>query len=109
MICVYCLSFAPALLYLESSKNAGSNYQLLFFFIFVVQMGDALPIHLGQAVRPPHHRGVDQPKPHLGRLLGGVASNTLLGAALWWAIPPFQPWQAAVLALVASVLGFAAG
>jgi phosphatidate cytidylyltransferase len=41
--------------------------------------------------------------------LGGVASNTLLGAALWWAIPPFQPWQAAVLALVASVLGFAGG
>src|SRR4029078_615783 len=42
MICVYCLSFAPALLYLEPPGHKGSNYRLFFFFIFVVQMGDAL-------------------------------------------------------------------
>ena len=42
MICVYCLSFAPALLYLNIKDYAGSNYRLLFFFILMVQMGDAL-------------------------------------------------------------------
>jgi phosphatidate cytidylyltransferase len=32
----------------------------------------------------------------------------LLGAALWWATP-FQPWQAAGLTLVISILGFCGG
>jgi phosphatidate cytidylyltransferase len=109
MICVYCLSFAPALLYLESSKNAGSNYQLLFFFIFVVQMGDALQYIWGKLFGRRIIVASISPNRTWEGFLGGVASNTLLGAALWWAIPPFQPWQAAVLALVASVLGFAGG
>ena len=109
MICVYCLSFAPALLYLEASKNAGSNYQLLFFFILVVQMGDALQYIWGKLFGRRIIVASISPNRTWEGFLGGVASNTLLGAALWWAIPPFQPWQAAVLALVASVLGFAGG
>jgi phosphatidate cytidylyltransferase len=39
---------------------------------------------------------------------GGVASATLIGTALWWATP-FEPWQAAGMALVISVMGFAGG
>ena len=109
MICVYCLSFAPALLYLKASKDAGSNYQLLFFFIFVVQMGDALQYIWGKLFGRRIIVASISPNRTWEGFLGGVASNTLLGAALWWAIPPFQPWQAAVLALVASVLGFAGG
>src|SRR5436190_1667263 len=40
--------------------------------------------------------------------VGGVASATLLGAALWW-ITPFSPWQAALMALVINLMGFCGG
>src|SRR5690242_3980220 len=46
MICVYCLSFAPALLYLDLHRQGhpaeGANFRLLFFFILMVQFSDAL-------------------------------------------------------------------
>jgi phosphatidate cytidylyltransferase len=41
-------------------------------------------------------------------LIGGVASATALGAALWW-ITPFSPLQAAGLAFVACLMGFLGG
>jgi phosphatidate cytidylyltransferase len=40
--------------------------------------------------------------------LGGVASSALLGAAFWWATP-FPPWDAAGMALLISIMGFAGG
>jgi phosphatidate cytidylyltransferase len=108
MICVYCLSFAPALLYLNIKDYAASNYRLLFFFILMVQMGDALQYIWGKLIG----RHIIVPTISSNRtwegFFGGVASNTLLGAALWWATP-FQPWQAAGLTLIISVLGFCGG
>jgi phosphatidate cytidylyltransferase len=109
MICVFCLSFAPALLYLEiKSHHNSSNYRLLFFFILMVQMGDALQYIwsklIGRRVIVP----TISPNRTVEGFLGGVASNTLLGAALFWATP-FEPWQAALLSFFVSVLGFAGG
>jgi phosphatidate cytidylyltransferase len=108
MICVYCLSFAPALLYLNIKDYSGSNYRLLFFFILMVQMGDALQYIwgklIGQRIIVP---SISSNRTWEG-FFGGVASNTLLGTALWWATP-FQPWQAAGLTLIISVLGFCGG
>ena len=37
-----------------------------------------------------------------------MLSATLLGAALWW-LTPFAPAQAALMALVAALMGFAGG
>src|SRR6185436_19916518 len=93
----------------EITPHQGSNYRLLFFFFFVVQMGDALQYIWGKLIGRHIIVASISPNRTWEGFLGGVASNTLLGAALWWAIPPFRPWQAAVLALVASVLGFAGG
>jgi phosphatidate cytidylyltransferase len=42
-------------------------------------------------------------------LLGSATSTALLAAVLWWAAPPFQPWQAAIVGLVVAVVGFAGG
>lgn len=111
MICVYCLSFAPALLYLKFGKNPqqGANYPLLFFFIFMVQMGDALQYVWGKLFGKHVIVATISPNRTWEGFAGGVASNTLLGAALFWAIPPFRPWQAAGMALVISVMGFAGG
>jgi phosphatidate cytidylyltransferase len=111
MICVYCLSYAPALLYLDingpdSSRDPGVNARLLFFFVLVVQMNDVLQYAwgkwLGRTLIAP---AISSSKTWEG-FLGGVASATLLGTALWWATP-FQPWEAAGLSLVISIMGFA--
>ena len=40
--------------------------------------------------------------------VGGVASATLVGAALAW-LTPFAPWQAALIALVVCLMGFFGG
>jgi phosphatidate cytidylyltransferase len=108
MICVYCLSFAPALLYLKLDKTQdGANYPLLFFFIFMVQMGDALQYIWSKLVGRHVIVATISPNRTWEGFAGGIASNTLLGAALWWAIPPFKPWQAAGMALLVSIMGFA--
>jgi phosphatidate cytidylyltransferase len=42
-------------------------------------------------------------------LLGSATSTALLAAVLWWAAPPFEPWQAALVGFVVAVMGFAGG
>ena len=48
------------------------------------------------------------PKKTWEGFLGGVATATLLGTALWWATP-FTPWQAAGRSLTITLLGFVGG
>lgn len=111
MICVYCLSFAPALLSLELRNSSGvssASARLLFFFILVDQMGDVLQYTWGKLVgRTVIAPGINQSRTWEG-YFGGVASTTLLGTAMWWATP-FAPWQAAAMSLLISVMGFAGG
>lgn len=144
MICVYCLSHAPALLYLEiappapqqsqaeanqsaaadapqteepapaggSTGNASlgqsTNARLLFFFLLVVTLGDAFQYAseklLGKHVIAP----AISPNRTWEGYLGGVACATLFGAAMWWATP-FEPWEAAIMSVVITTMGFAGG
>src|SRR5207344_597659 len=48
MVCVYCLSYAPALLSLSIRNYEGQNPRLLFFFVLVVQLGDVLQYAWGK-------------------------------------------------------------
>jgi phosphatidate cytidylyltransferase len=41
-------------------------------------------------------------------LVGGIASATLVGSALWW-MTPFTPLQAALICLVITLMGFLGG
>ncbi len=117
LICVYSLSYAPALLNLtlvsqDSSGEwrpwTGSNVLLLFFLILIVQVSEAMQFLwgklLGRTIIAPaisHNRTWEG-------FLGGAASATLAGGALWWATP-FEHWMAALMSLVISVMGFAGG
>lgn len=166
LICVYCLSYAPALLTLapESDPNppgvasvpaaggteqalpsrghsdgppngqadngqpanpqrdaptvhspngtpqiAGYSGALLVFFVLIVQCSDALQYIWSQI--PSKHvivPTINSTKTWEG-LLGGTASVTLIGAALYWATP-FQGrwwWMAAVMSTVIALMGFA--
>ncbi|HEV2972033.1 MAG TPA: phosphatidate cytidylyltransferase [Pirellulales bacterium] len=110
LICVYCLSFAPALLYLNlpNRGSEGANFRLLFFFILMVQFSDALQFLWSKLVGRTVIAPTVSPSKTWEGFLGGTASATLLGAALWWATP-FEPWGAAGMSLLTSIMGFAGG
>ena len=108
MVCVYCVSHAPALLILDIPGYAGENAKLLLYLFLVVQMSDVLQYVWGKlAGRHPIAPTVS-PNKTVGGFVGGVASAVLLGTALW-PMTPFGPWQAAGMSLVITLLGFAGG
>ena len=113
VVCVYCLSFAAALLHVrirgQDPANSGANFRLLFFLILLVQFADCMQYvwsrMLGQRLVAP---AVSSNRTWEG-LLGSATSTALLAAVLWWAAPPFQLWQATLAGLVVAVMGFAGG
>jgi phosphatidate cytidylyltransferase len=117
LICVYSLSYAPALLNLKLNTHTsdggwqlwpGSNVLLLFFLILVVQVSEAMQFLWSKLLgRHAIAAAISHNRTWEG-FLGGVGSATLLGAALWWATP-FEPWIAALMSLVVSMMGFAGG
>ncbi len=110
LICVYCLSFAPAILFLPLGPLAseGDNFRLLFYFVLMVQLSDALHFLWSKLVGLHVIAPTISPNKTWEGLAGGTASATLLGAALWWATP-FPIWGAAGMSLLISLMGFAGG
>jgi phosphatidate cytidylyltransferase len=113
MICVYCLSHAPALLSLKLSPTQAepdyaANSRLLFFLVIVVQMGDVFAYVWGKLLGRHVIAPAINPDKTWEGFFGGVGSATLLGAALWWATP-FDPAWAASMSLLIAVSGFAGG
>ena len=141
LICVYSLSYAPALLQLdiqtykdppaaanleEGAKpdvpedddavavaaakkrpwSEGSRAGLLFYFVLIVQLSDLFQYAWGKFLG----RRVIAPEINASRtwegFFGGVATTALLGSLLWW-VTPFRVWEAACLAAVTAVMGFA--
>jgi phosphatidate cytidylyltransferase len=144
LICVYCLSYAPALLTMvpradpaastvaagpaaDDSDQTGnpdegatseqpserrptgrgySSAALLVFFVLIVQSSDALQYIWAQM--PSRHvivPTINSTKTWEG-LLGGAASVTLIGAALFW-FTPWDWWKAAMVSTVIALMGFA--
>jgi len=104
MLCVYCVSHAPALLKLDIPGHEGAGARLLFFLVLVVQVNDLV------------HEFVDRwcgSKPYAPRLteertwqglLAGAAVSTGFGTVLFWGTP-FSVSQAAAMSLLAALLG----
>ena len=107
MICVYCVSHAPALLMLTPA-GGGSGATLLLFLLLVVQGSDVLQYIWGKLLGRHKIAPLVSPNKTWEGFIGGVASATLLGTALWW-MTPFAPWQAAAMALVIALMGFSGG
>jgi phosphatidate cytidylyltransferase len=108
MICVYCLSHAPALLTLDIPGFSGRNPQLILFLLLTVQSSDVFQYAWGKLFGRRKLAPEISPSKTLEGLLGGILSATAVGAALW-RITPFAWWQAALIALIINVLGFFGG
>jgi phosphatidate cytidylyltransferase len=108
MVCVYCVSHAPALLFLNIPGYEGQNGKLLFFFVCIVQISDVLQYVWGKTLGRHKIAPNVSPNKTWEGFIGGVATATLIGAGLWWATP-FTPWQAAGMSLAITFMGFAGG
>jgi phosphatidate cytidylyltransferase len=108
MICVYCASHVPALLTLDIPGFNGKQVLLVAFLIIVAQGSDVLQYVFGKLFGKRKVAPVLSPSKTWEGLIGGVASATLLGAALFW-ITPFSPVQAGAMAFVICMMGFFGG
>jgi phosphatidate cytidylyltransferase len=108
LICVYSISYVPALLMLDIPGNRENRTLLMVFLIVVAQSSDVLQYLWGKLC------GRHKIAPHISAsktvegTIGGIASATVLGAALW-RITPFSLGQAASMALIIALAGFLAG
>ncbi|TWT75911.1 Phosphatidate cytidylyltransferase [Posidoniimonas polymericola] len=113
LICVYCLSFAPALLYLKSKSGVtnpldqSDTARLLFFFVTMVILSEAVQFAWSRL----YGRNVIAPEINNSRtwegFLGGAATTGLLGMVLGIFAPYHELWHAGITSMLISVMGFA--
>lgn len=108
MICVYCLSHVPALLTLDIPGYRERNLLLVVFLVLVVQSSDVFQYVWGKLLGKRKLATEISPSKTVEGLVGGIASATALGAALWQ-ITPFTVWQAALISLCINIFGFFGG
>jgi phosphatidate cytidylyltransferase len=108
MICVYFVSYVPALLMLRIPGYERQGPKLMFFLVLVVQLSDVLQYVWGKSVGRRRVAPSISPNKTWEGLVGGLGCATALGAATWWATP-FSPAAAALMAFVLTTMGFAGG
>jgi len=89
MIAVFCASHVPALLTLNIPDYAGRNVLLIAWLVVVVQSSDVLQYVWGKLAGKHLVAPTLSPSKTVEGAIGGIASATLLGTALWW-ITPFM-------------------
>ena len=98
----------PALLTLRIPGYEDRNLLLIAFLVLVVQSSDVFQYIWGKLIGERKVAPDVSPSKTVGGLVGGVASATLLGTALWW-ITPFTVVEAALMAFLITVMGFFGG
>ena len=108
LICVYALSYAPALLDLNLVRTGGeewqgSNVSVLIFLVVIAQL--AAVLERGWSKLAGRHviaEKINGSRTWEG-VLGSIVTTGLIAAALSWATP-FHPWEAGVLAAVVTAM-----
>lgn len=108
MICIFCISHAPALLMLELEGFAGQNALLLFYLVFVVQMSDVLQYVFGKLFGKHKIAPKVSPSKTVEGLVGGGVAATLIGGGMFW-MTPFSFLESLMMAFVIVVMGFVGG
>ena len=108
MVCVYGLSYAPALLILDIPHYAGQNALLLFYFLLVVQISDVLQYVVGKLFGKHKIAPRLSPAKTVEGFIGGGLLATLCGAALY-RVTPFSFGAAFWISLAIVIAGFVGG
>jgi phosphatidate cytidylyltransferase len=108
MICIYCISYVPALLTLDIPGYRDRDPLLVIFLLIVVQSSDVLQYVWGKLLGRHKIAPVLSPSKTVEGFIGGIACATLLGTALW-GMTPFRPLQAAGMSLIATLMAFFGG
>lgn len=108
MLAVFCLSHVPALIMLPIPGYEGRGLLLIAFLVLVVQSSDVLQYVFGKLYGQHKIAPTLSPSKTWEGFLGGTGCATLIGAALWW-ITPFTVWQAGLMAIVITLMGFLGG
>ena len=119
LICVYALSHAPALLYLELvsyqsgelAKWTGSPGGLLFFLLVIVQVSDMLQFVWDRVAGQRVIAATVHPTKTWEGLIGAACSTTLVGILIQLILPvtPFTWHGAGFMALLISVMASSGG
>jgi len=108
LICVYSLSYAPAILDLKLIQTGGqvwngSPASVLIFLVLIAQLASVLERGWGRLAG----RHVIAEKINASRtwegFLGSMVTTGLVAAALYWATP-FHPWEAGIVGAVVTVM-----
>lgn len=105
MLCVYCVSHAPALMLLETGVPP---VHLLIYLIVVVQLSDVFQYVFGKLFGRRRFSPNISPSKTIEGLIGGGASAILVGVALS-PLTPFSPLAAAGISAAIVVSGFFGG
>ncbi|TWU47588.1 Phosphatidate cytidylyltransferase [Rubripirellula tenax] len=111
LICVYSLSYAPALLDLRLVQTdgtvwKGSTASVLVFFVLIAQLASVFERAWGKlAGRHMIAERINSSRTWEG-FVGSMVTTGLVAAALYWATP-FYPWEAGILGAVATVMASA--
>ncbi len=108
LVCVYFVSYVPALLTLQIPSFEHQDARLVFFLVAVVQLSDVLQYVWGKSLGRHHIAPAISPNKTWEGFVGGVLSATAIGTAISWATP-FSPLQAALMAFVITLMGFSGG
>lgn len=108
MVCVYCLSYAPALLILDIPGYQRQSAKLLLFLVMVSQLSDIFQYIWGKLFGRRKIAPAVSPNKTWAGFVGGIVCAAFLGMGLWW-MTPFSPLQALGMGLLIALLGFAGG
>jgi phosphatidate cytidylyltransferase len=108
MVCVYCISYVPALFSLKIPGYEGQDGKLMFYLVLVAQISDVLQYVWGKTFGRHKIAPLVSPNKTWEGFIGGIVCATLIGAGLWWATP-FTPLQSAGMSFAITVMGFCGG
>jgi predicted CDP-diglyceride synthetase/phosphatidate cytidylyltransferase len=87
MVCVYFVSYVPALLMLRIPAFEQQNAKLVLFLVLVVQLSDVLQYVWGKSIGTRPIAPSISPNKTWEGCVGGIVCATAIGAAIWWATP----------------------
>jgi phosphatidate cytidylyltransferase len=103
MICVYCISHAPAIVELSGPEFGERGPLLLVYFLLVLYVADLAQV-IASATLGGTPLKSDPNRTWAGVMVAATVAG-LLGAALWW-MTPFRWWQSTLMSIIVAGAGF---